>query len=85
MALSGPLLAVTNRIAGSWWLFWPTLGRNKSALRAAVRIDPTKAPQRLSGLLVFRACLDDRVEHRVAAFVEGGGGGGGGGGGEEEP
>ena len=38
MALSGPLLAATNRTAESWW---PTLGHNKSYSRVLVALsDP---------------------------------------------
>ena len=32
LALSGTFLAVTNRIAGSWWFFWSILGRTKIVL-----------------------------------------------------
>ena len=36
MALSGQLLAVTNRTAESWWLFVASFGRNKSHRRVLV-------------------------------------------------
>ena len=47
MALAGQLLAVTNRIAKSWWLFWPMFGRNNSYCRVLVAFLANSRPQQI--------------------------------------